>query len=86
MLFARLDHLEDWLSRQRHLFGDRITDSDIRLYVTLARFDSAYHTVFKVNRNRLIDFPNLWNYAKDLYQTPGFEESTDFDAIKWGYQ
>jgi putative glutathione S-transferase len=85
LLFARLDQLEDRLSRQRYLFGDRITDSDIRLYVTLARFDIAYHTVFKVNRNRLIDFPNLWNYAKDLYQTPGFGDTTDFDAIKRGY-
>jgi putative glutathione S-transferase len=86
LLFARLDLLEERLSRQRYLFGDQITDSDIRLYVTLARFDIAYHTVFKVNRNRLIDFPNLWNYAKDLYQTPGFGDTTDFDAIKRGYQ
>jgi putative glutathione S-transferase len=85
VLFARLDHLEERLSTQRYLFGNRITDSDIRLYVTLARFDIAYHTVFKVNRNRLIDFPNLWNYAKDLYQTPGFGDTTDFDAIKRGY-
>ncbi|MDR2194595.1 MAG: glutathione S-transferase C-terminal domain-containing protein [Treponema sp.] len=85
VLFARLDQLEDRLSRQRYLFGNRITDSDIRLYVTLARFDIAYHTVFKANRNRLIDFPNLWNYAKDLYQTPGFGDTTDFDAIKRGY-
>ncbi|MDR1470614.1 MAG: glutathione S-transferase C-terminal domain-containing protein [Spirochaetaceae bacterium] len=85
LLFARLDQLEDRLSHQRYLFGDRITDSDIRLYVTLVRFDIAYHTVFKVNRNRLIDFPNLWNYAKDLYQTPSFGDTTDFDAIKQGY-
>jgi putative glutathione S-transferase len=85
LLFAQLDQLEDRLSHQRYLFGDQITDSDIRLYVTLARFDIAYHTVFKVNRNRLIDFPTLWNYAKDLYQTPGFGDTTDFDAIKRGY-
>jgi putative glutathione S-transferase len=86
LLFARLDKLEERLSKQRYLFGDAITDSDIRLYVTLVRFDAAYYTVFKVNRNRLIDFPNLWNYAKDLYQTPGFGETTDFDAVKKGYQ
>lgn len=85
LLFARLDWLEERLSHSRYLFGNRITDSDIRLYVTLARFDIAYHRVFKVNRNRLIDFPNLWNYAKDLYQTPGFGDTTDFDAIKRGY-
>jgi putative glutathione S-transferase len=85
ILFNRLDILEQRLSAQRYLFGDSITDSDIRLYVTLARFDIAYYIVFKTNRNRLIDFPNLWNYAKDLYQTPGFGDSTDFDAVKRGY-
>jgi putative glutathione S-transferase len=85
LLFTRLDWLEERLSGRRYLFGGQITDSDIRLYVTLARFDIAYHTVFRVNRNRLIDFPNLWNYAKDLYQTPGFGDTTDFDAIKRGY-
>jgi Predicted glutathione S-transferase len=84
-LFARLDELEERLSRQRYLFGDRITDSDIRLYVTLARFDIAYYHVFRTNRNRLIDFPNLWGYARDLYQTPGFGDTTNFDAIKRGY-
>lgn len=84
-LFARLDWLEERLSYQRYLFGNKITDSDIRLYVTLARFDVAYYLGFRTNRNRLIDFPNLWNYAKDLYQTPGFGDTTDFDAIKRGY-
>ena len=62
-----------------------ITDSDIRLYVTLARFDTAYYIAFKTNRNRLIDFPNLWGYARDLYQTPGFGDTTDFEGIKKGY-
>lgn len=85
-LFDRLDWLEERLSRQRYLFGNQITDSDIRLYVTLARFDVAYYIVFKTNRNRIIDFPNLWNYAKDLYQTPGFGDTTDFESIKKGYQ
>jgi len=85
VLFKRLDLLEDRLSRSRYLFGNQITDSDVRLYVTLARFDIAYYMVFRTNRNRLIDFPNLWNYAKDLYQTPAFGDTTDFDAIKRGY-
>lgn len=85
LFFTRLDQFEERLSKQRYLLGERITDSDIRLYVILVRFDIAYHTVFKLNRNRLIDFPNLWNYAKDLYQTPGFGNTTDFDAIKRGY-
>lgn len=84
-LFARLDELEERLSKQRYLFGDRITDSDVRLYVTLARFDIAYYMVFRTNRNRLIDFPNLWGYARDLYAIPAFGETTDFDAIKRGY-
>ncbi|MBS7576579.1 MULTISPECIES: glutathione S-transferase C-terminal domain-containing protein [unclassified Enterococcus] len=85
-LFKRLDELEERLSKGRYLFGNQLTDSDIRLYVTLARFDVAYYSVFRVNRNRLIDFPNLWNYAKDLYQTEGFGSTTNFDAIKRGYQ
>lgn len=84
-LFARLDQLEQRLSKQRYLFGNQITDSDIRLYVTLARFDIAYYMVFRTNRNRLLDFPNLWGYARDLYQTPGFGDTTDFVAIKRGY-
>ena len=84
-LFARLDDLEQRLSTQRFLFGDKITDSDIRLYVTLARFDVAYHIAFKTNRNRIVYFPNLWGYARDLYQTPGFGDTTDFEAIKKGY-
>jgi putative glutathione S-transferase len=86
LLFNRLDVLEQRLSGQRYLFGNQITDSDIRLYVTLARFDSGYYMAFKTNRNRLVDFPALWNYAKDLYQTPGFGETTDFETIKRGYQ
>lgn len=85
VLFARLDELEERLSKQRYLFGDHITDSDIRLYVTLARFDVAYYPVFRTNRNRIIDFPNLWGYARDLYQIPAFKETTDFNAIKRGY-
>lgn len=85
-LFARLDWLEDRLSKSRYLFGNQITDTDVRLYVTLARFDIAYYMVFRTNRNRLIDFPNLWNYAKNLYQTPGFGDTTDFVSIKKGYQ
>jgi putative glutathione S-transferase len=84
-VFDELDRLEARLGKSRYLFGERITDSDIRLYVTLARFDIAYHTAKKCNRNRLIDFPNLWRYAKDLYHIPAFKETTDFDHIKRGY-
>lgn len=84
-LFAGLDKLEERLSGQRYLFGDAITDSDIRLYATLVRFDIAYYPVFRTNRNRIVDFPNLWGYARDLYQTPGFGDTTNFDGIKRGY-
>jgi putative glutathione S-transferase len=84
-VFDRLDDLEQRLTGQRYLFGDHLTDSDVRLYVTLVRFDTAYHGLFKVNRNRLVDFPALWAYARDLYQSPGFGDTTDFDGIKRGY-
>ncbi|MDR1136275.1 MAG: glutathione S-transferase C-terminal domain-containing protein [Clostridiales Family XIII bacterium] len=84
-VFRRLDEFEKRLESRRYLFGDDITDSDIRLWVTLARFDAAYYNAFRVNRNRLVDFPNLWGYARDLYQSPGFGETTDFDAIKRHY-
>ena len=84
-LFSRLDELEQRLSTNRFLFGDYITDSDVRLYATLARFDAAYYIAFKTNRNLLVDFPNLWGYARDLYQTPGFGDTTNFKAIKIHY-
>lgn len=85
MLFHRLDILEKRLCSNRFLFGDFITDSDVRLYVTLVRFDVAYYTAFKTNRNLIMDFPNLWGYLRDLYQTPGFGDTTDFQAIRVHY-
>lgn len=84
-VFQLLDELEERLAAQRYLFGNQLTDADVRLYVTLARFDIAYNTAFKVNRNRLVEFPNLWGYARDLYQTPGFGDTTDFEGIKVHY-
>lgn len=69
-LFAALDHLEDRLATRRFLFGDHITDADIRLWVALVRFDTAYHGRFKTNRQRLVDFEHLWGYARDLSETP----------------
>jgi putative glutathione S-transferase len=84
-LFTRLDELEERLSNQRFLVGDYITDADVRLYATLIRFDVAYYSAFKANRNRIVDFPNLWGYLRDLYQTAGFGDTTDFDAIKKHY-
>jgi putative glutathione S-transferase len=85
MVFKRLDWFDGRLSTQRYLFGSVITDSDIRLWVTLVRFDAAYYNAFRVNRNRLKDFPNLWAYARDLYQIPAFRENTYFDHIKTHY-
>lgn len=85
LIFNRLDWLEERLSHQRYLFGSQITESDIRLYVTLARFDVAYYNGFRANKKRLVEYPNLWAYARDLYQIPGFGDTTDFDAIKRHY-
>jgi putative glutathione S-transferase len=85
LVFNRLDWLEERLEHNRFLFGDRLTDSDIRLYVTLARFDTAYYFGFRLNQKRIRDYDNLWNYAKELYSIPAFREATDFDAIKRGY-
>ena len=70
-LFESLDWLEERLGRQRYLVGDRATEADWRLFTTLARFDAVYHGHFKCNRKRLIDYPNLWAYARELYQWPG---------------
>jgi len=70
-LFDALDWLEARLSQQRYLVGDTVTEADWRLITTLLRFDAVYHGHFKCNRNRLVDFPNLWAYARELYQWPG---------------
>ena len=84
-LFARLDALAERLSTRRYLMGDRLREADVRLYTTLARFDAAYHGHFKTNRNKLTEAPVLWAYARDLYQSPGFGETTNFDHIKRHY-
>lgn len=84
-LFERLDELEERLSRQRYLVGDTITEADVRLFTTLVRFDPVYHGHFKCNRNKLIEMPALWAYARDLFQTPGFGDTVDFDHIKRHY-
>jgi putative glutathione S-transferase len=84
-LFATLDELEERLAASRYLFGAQITEADVRLWVTLARFDSVYVTHFKANTHRIVDYPNLWGYARDLYQHPAFGPTTDFDHIKRHY-
>ena len=85
LVFSAFDVLEERLSKRRFLFGDYITESDIRLYVTLARFDIAYFNGFRVNYKMLRDYPNLWAYARDLYAVPAFGNNTQFDAIKKHY-
>ncbi len=84
-LWAALDWLEERLADRRFLMGDAITEADVRLYTTLARFDAVYHGHFKCNRQKLTELPNLWGYARDLFQTPGFGENTDFDQIQEHY-
>ena len=84
-LFARLDALEERLADRRYLMGDRITEADIRLFTTLVRFDAVYHGHFKCNRNKLTEMPVLWAYARDLYATPGFGDTVNFDHIKRHY-
>ncbi|WP_377322413.1 glutathione S-transferase family protein [Pimelobacter simplex] len=84
-LWTTMDWLEDRLADRRYLMGDAITEADVRLFTTLARFDAVYHGHFKCNRNKLAEMPVLWAYARDLFQTPGFGETIDFDQIKRHY-
>ena len=84
-LFARLDWLSERLRKQRYLVGDTITEADVRLFTTLVRFDAVYHGHFKCNRHKLTELPVLWAYARDLFQTPGFGDTVDFDHIKRHY-
>jgi putative glutathione S-transferase len=84
-LFSRLDALSEHLATRRYLVGDTITEADVRLWVTLVRFDAAYHGHFKCNRHKLTEMPVLWAYVRDLFQTPGFGDTTDFGQIKQHY-
>jgi glutathionyl-hydroquinone reductase len=84
-VFAALDQLEERLSRQRYLAGRQITEADWRLFTTLVRFDTVYFSHFKCNLRRVADYPNLWNYTRDLYQVPGIAETTSIDQIKQHY-
>ena len=84
-LFDALDTLEERLSGQRYLVGDRLTEADWRLFTTLVRFDLVYYGPFKCNKRRLIDYPNLWDYIRELYQVPGVSDTVDPLAIKQHY-
>ena len=80
-LFETLDWLEKRLSQNRYLLGDRLTEADWRLFPTLVRFYSVYHLHFKCNRKRIVDYPNLWAYTRELYQVPGVAETVNLDHI-----
>ena len=84
-LWTALDWLEERLGERRYLMGEAITEADVRLFTTLVRFDAVYHGHFKCNRQKLTELPNLWGYARDLFQTPGFGETVDLDQIKQHY-
>lgn len=84
-LFDSLDWLEERLSTRRYLVGDHITLADVYLFPTLIRFDMVYHNHFKTNRNKIMEMPNLWGYLRDLFQTPGFGDTTNFQQIKDHY-
>ena len=84
-LWTALDWLEELLADRRFLMGEQITEADVRLFTTLVRFDPVYHGHFKTNRQKLSEMPVLWAYARDLYQTPGFGDTIDFEQIKQHY-
>jgi putative glutathione S-transferase len=80
-LFDTLDWLEARLSQNRYLMGERVTEADWRLFTTLIRFDPVYHLHFKCNRARVVDYPNLWAYTRELYQWPGVRDTVRMDHI-----
>jgi putative glutathione S-transferase len=84
-LFLALDEIERRLSRQRYLVGARLTEADWRLFSTLVRFDAVYHGHFKCNLRRIVDYHQLWNYLRDLFQIPGVPETVDLIHIKRHY-
>jgi putative glutathione S-transferase len=84
-VFGALDRWEGVLSERRYLCGDRVTEADWCMFPTLVRFDSVYHGHFKCNLRRIVDYPNLWGYLRDLYQQPGVAETVNLDHIKKHY-
>jgi putative glutathione S-transferase len=84
-LFDTLDELEQRLSTHRYLVGEQVTEADWRLFPTLLRFDAVYYNHFKCNRRRLMDYPNLWGYTRELYQIDGVAQTVNMDHIKTHY-
>eukprot|EP01119_Soliformovum_irregulare_P013372 TRINITY_DN3545_c1_g1_i1.p1 TRINITY_DN3545_c1_g1~~TRINITY_DN3545_c1_g1_i1.p1 ORF type:complete len:312 (+),score=107.93 TRINITY_DN3545_c1_g1_i1:70-1005(+) len=84
-LFSAMDRVEDILSSSRYLAGNQFTEADVRLFQTLIRHDLVYHTHFKCNKARIVDYPNMWEYVKEIYQMPGIKDVVNFDHIKKHY-
>ena len=84
-VFAALDRVEAILEDSRYLCGDAFTEADVRLFTTLVRFDAVYHLHFKCNVRRIVDYPALWGYTREIYQMPGVRETVHFDHIKRHY-
>ena len=84
-LFRALDQLEERLSNTRYLLGNHLTESDLRLFCTLIRFDAVYYLHFKCNVRRIVDYPNLWGFTRDIYQLPGVADTVNLNHIKQHY-
>ncbi len=84
-VFETLDWLEELLSSQPYLAGNQLTEADIRLFTTLVRFDEVYHGHFKCNHRRIVDYPSLWAFTRELFQLPGVAETVNFEHIKGHY-
>ena len=84
-VFDTLDWVEELLSQRRYLAGDQLTEADIRLFTTLVRFDEVYHGHFKCNRRRIVEYPNIWAFTRELYQLPGVAGTVDMEHIKRHY-
>lgn len=84
-LFAALDHLDERLASRSYLVGEQLTEADWRLFTTLVRFDYVYYGAFRCNERRIVDYPNLWRFVRQLYQMPGIGETIDVWSIKAHY-
>ena len=84
-LFSALDRVEGILADSRYLTGSDLTEADVRLFTTLVRFDAVYVTHFKCNLKRIVDYPNIWGYTRDIYQAPGVAETVNMEHIKSHY-
>lgn len=85
LVFDTLDALETRLAGNTYLFGDRLTGADVRLFATLVRFDTVYATHFRCTRKRLVDYPHLWRFTRQIFQMPGIRQTVDFAEIRYGY-